>query len=154
MAATNRSATPAGEPEIPVRMKISALWTSVMFCYIYGDYFWLYAPGKLQEILAGRMEPLGQVTEGVLLGTTVSMTIPSLMIFLSLVLRRTPNRWLNIVLGLVYSVFVLITMQGAWAFYLFLGTVDIVLTLLIVWYAWRWPVQGVYPGRIAGDATA
>ena len=142
-----RSATPSGEPEVPVRMKLSALWTSVMFCYIYGDYFWLYAPGKLQEILAGRMEPLGQVTEGVLLGTTVSMTIPSLMIFLSLVLRRTPNRWLNIVLGIVYSLFVLITMQGAWAFYLFLGTVDIALTLLIVWYAWRWP-------RVAGDATA
>ncbi|HVF61843.1 MAG TPA: DUF6326 family protein [Thermoanaerobaculia bacterium] len=147
MAATNRSATPSGEPEIPVRLKLSALWTSVMFCYIYGDYFWLYAPGKLQEILAGRMEPLGQVTEGVLLGTTVSMTIPSLMIFLSLVLRRTPNRWLNIVFGIVYSLFVLITMQGAWAFYLFLGTVDIALTLLIVWYAWRWP-------RVAADATA
>lgn len=142
MAATNRSVT-VGEPEIPVRMKLSALWTSVMFCYIYGDYFWLYAPGKLQEILAGRMEPLGQVTEGVLLGTTVSMTIPSLMIFLSLVLRRTPNRWLNIVLGLVYSIFVLITMQGAWTFYLFLGTVDIALTLLIVWYAWRWPAHHV-----------
>ena len=131
-------------------MKLSALWTSVMFCYIYGDYFWLYAPGKLQEILAGRMEPLGRVTEGVLLGTTVSMTIPSLMIFLSLVLKRTPNRWLNVILGVAYSLFVLITMQGAWAFYLFLGTVDIALTLLIVWYAWRWPVQGAMQAELQG----
>jgi hypothetical protein len=142
MASTNESATASGEPEIPVRMKISALWVSVMFCYIYGDYFWLYQPGKLQGMLDGRMEPLGPATQAVLLGTTLSMVIPSLMIFLSLVLKRTPNRWLNIILGVVYSVFVLLTMQGAWAFYLFLGTVDIALTALIVWYAWNWPVPG------------
>jgi len=115
-----------------------------MFCYIYGDYFWLYKPGKLQEILAGRMAPLGPVTQAVLLSTTVSMVIPSLMIFLSLVLKQAPNRWLNIILGIAYSVFVLITMPGAWAFYLFLGAVDIALTSLIVWYAWSWPVQGAH----------
>jgi hypothetical protein len=147
MASMNESTPASGEPEIPVRMKISALWTSVMFCYIYGDYFWLYRPGKLQEMLAGKMAPLGPVTQGVLLGTTLSMVIPSLMIFLSLVLKRAPNRWLNIILGVAYSLFVLVTMPGAWAFYLFLGTVDIALTALIVWYAWSWPVQGARNGK-------
>ncbi|HEX9800814.1 MAG TPA: DUF6326 family protein [Thermoanaerobaculia bacterium] len=129
------------EARIPVRIKLSALWASVMFCYIYGDYFWLYMPGKLAEMLAGKMPPFGPVTQGVLLTTTILMTIPSLMIFLSLVLRRAPNRWLNIVLGAVYSLFVLATMPGAWAFYLFLGAVDIALTSAIVWYAWSWPAQ-------------
>jgi hypothetical protein len=28
------------------------------------------------------------------------------------------------------------TMPGAWVFYIFLGSVDVVLTALIVWYAW------------------
>jgi hypothetical protein len=136
MQAMNEGST--GEVKIPVQMKISALWTSVMFCSVYGDYFWLYEPGKLQEMLAGKMPPFGPVTQGVLLGTTASMVVPSLMIFLSLVLERGPNRWLNIVVGALYTLFVLVTMPGAWPFYLFLGTVDMALTLLIVWYAWRW----------------
>jgi hypothetical protein len=40
--------------KIHVKLKLSALWASVMFCYIYGDYFELYKPGKLQN---GAQEP-------------------------------------------------------------------------------------------------
>lgn len=29
--------------DVPVRIKLAALWTSVMFCYIYADYFEMYA---------------------------------------------------------------------------------------------------------------
>jgi hypothetical protein len=125
--------------KIHVKLKISALWVSVMFCYIYGDYFWLYAPGKLQGMMEGKMVPLGQTTQGVLLFTSVMMAIPGVMIFLSLVLKPNLNRWLNIILGMIYTVFVLITMPGAWVFYLFMGSVDVLLTALIVWYAWSWP---------------
>jgi hypothetical protein len=127
--------------KIPVQMKISALWASVMFCYIYGDYFWLYQPGKLQGMLEGKMVPLGQTTQGVLLFTSISMAIPAVMVFLSLALKPNLNRWVNIILGVLYTVFVLLTMPGAWAFYIFLGSLDVVLTALIVWYAWNWPKQ-------------
>jgi hypothetical protein len=27
------------DERIPTRTKLSALWASVMFCYVYGDYF-------------------------------------------------------------------------------------------------------------------
>jgi hypothetical protein len=138
---TKNPASALDDIKVHVKMKISALWASVMFCYIYGDYFWLYRPGKLQEMLDGKMAPLGQVTQGVLLGTSVSMAIPAVMIFLSLALKARPNRWVNIVVGVLYTLFVLITMPGAWAFYLFLGSVDMILTALIVWYAWNWPQQ-------------
>lgn len=127
--------------KVHVKMKISALWVSVMFCYIYGDYFWLYAPGKLQDMMKGNMAPLGPTTQGVLLFTSVVMAIPGVMVFLSLALKPNLNRWVNIILGVIYTVFVLITMPGAWAFYIFLGSVDVVLTALIVWYAWTWPKQ-------------
>ena len=127
--------------KIHVKMKISALWVSLMLCYIYGDYFGLYKPGKLQGMLEGMMGPLGPTTQGVLLGTAILMAIPSVMVFLSLVLKPTPNRWLNIILGLVYTVIMLITMPGSWAFYIFLGVVEVVLSALIVWYAWNWPKQ-------------
>lgn len=127
------------ELKIPVQIKLSALWASVMFCYIYGDYFGLYKPGALQEMLDGRMGPLGPTTQGVLLGTTIMMAIPSVMVFLSVALKATVNRWANILFGVIYTLIMLITMPGAWTFYVFLGVIEVVLTSLVVWYAWRWP---------------
>lgn len=141
MGSTKKAGTTLDDIKVHVKFKISALWASVMFCYIYGDYFWLYAPGKLQGMLEGKMVPLGPTTQGVLLFTSVSMAIPAVMIFLSLALKASLSRWANIILGVVYTVFVLITMPGAWAFYIFLGSVDVVLTTLIVWHAWNWPRQ-------------
>ena len=125
--------------EVHVKFKLAALWTSVMFCYAYGDIFWLYQPGKLQAMLAGRMPPFGPVTQGALVAVSLSMAIPSLMIFLSLTLKASLSRWLNIIVGVLYTLFVLLTVRGAWAFYLFLGSVDVALTMFIVWYAWNWP---------------
>ena len=61
------------------------------------------------------------------------------MVFLSLALKPNVNSWVNIILGVIYTLIMLITMPGAWAFYIFLGVVEVVLTALIVWYAWHWP---------------
>jgi Family of unknown function (DUF6326) len=111
-----------------------------MFCYIYGDYFELYQPGKLQEMLSSRTA-LGAATQGALMGMAAVMAVPSLMIFLSLTLPAAANRWMNIVLGAMYSVIMVLAIQGSWHFYVFLGLVEIVLTLSIIWYAWTWPKQ-------------
>src|SRR5713101_1368491 len=128
MNSTKKAATVLDDIKIHVKMKISALWVSVMLCYIYGDYFELYTPRKLQGMLEGRMEPLGPATQGVLLGAAILMAIPSVMVFLSLALKPNPSRWVNIVLGVFYTlIMVTITMlPGPWAFYRFLGVVEIV----------------------------
>ena len=122
------------------RLKLAALWTSAMFCYIYADYFLLFAPGKLQSMLNGQIAPLGQVTEGILVFTSAMMAIPSIMIALSVILSASPARWLNIVFGLLYSLIILLTMW-AYAFSIVYGVIEVVLTLLVVWYAWTWPVK-------------
>ena len=132
---------PLDDPPVPVRFKLAALWTSLMFCYVYGDYFDLYRPGRLQGMLDGRMEPLGPTTQAVLLGTSLMMALPALMVFLSLALRPAVCRWANVVMGRAYTLIMLATMPGAWWFYLFLGTVEIALTVAVVCYAWRWPRQ-------------
>jgi len=135
------SSTLLDDIKVHVKIKISALWVSVMFCYIYGDYFGLYKPGALQDMLSGKMGPLGPTTQLVLLGTSAMMALPSVMVFLSLVLKPRLNRWLNIIFGAIYTVIILITMPGEWVFYIFLGVIEIALTTLIVWYAWKWPTQ-------------
>jgi hypothetical protein len=128
------------EVKINVKLKLSALWASVMFCYIYADYFGLYIPGALQHMLEGKMGPLGPTTQGILLGTSAMMAIPSVMIFLSVVLKPTLNRWLNILFGLLYTAIILITMWS-WMFYILFGVIEVTLTVLIVWFAWKWPRQ-------------
>lgn len=130
------------DTKINVKTKLSALWAAVMFCYIYGDYFGLYKPGTLQSILEGQMGPLGPTTQGILLGTSILMMFPSVMVFISVALKPRANRWANIILGIIYTLIMLISMQGAWAFYIFFGIIEVVLTILIVWYAWTWPKQG------------
>lgn len=124
--------------KVHVKSKLSALWAALMFCYVYGDYFGLYVPGKLKGMLEGD-GPIGPVSQATLIATSVLLALPALMVFLSLVLPPRLNRWLNIVFGALYIAVMLITMPGAWDFYILLGVIEVALTALIVWYAWSWP---------------
>lgn len=130
---------PLHDPPTSPRLKLAGLWASLMFCYVYGDYFGLYVPGKLGGMLAGRMEPLGTVTQDVLLGTSAMMAIPALMVCAALLLPAAVARWASVLSGLAYAAIMLLTMPGAWWFYLFLGVIEVLLSLGIVWVAWRWP---------------
>lgn len=127
------------DTRIHARFKLAAMWTSLMFCYVYGDYFGLYVPGKLEGMLHGSMGPLGAVTQGVLVGTALMLAVPGLMVALCLVLPASVCRWTNVALGLAYSTIMAMTMPGAWTFYQLLGIVEIALTATITLVAWRWP---------------
>ena len=139
-----KNATTLEDVKINIKIKLSALWVTVMFLYLYADVRGFYQTGAIEKLIAGEVGLAGmQITQGWLLGVAMIMTIPSVMIFLSLVLKAKVNRWANIILGIVYTVIMLITMllPGAWAYYIFLGIVEMVLTVLIVLYAWKWPKQ-------------
>jgi hypothetical protein len=70
------------------------------------------------------------------------MTIPILMVFLSLALPAKANRWTNVVVGILYIVVVIGNVVGeSWAFYLFGSMVEVVLLALVVWFACKWPKQ-------------
>ena len=145
MIIDKRNALAFEDMKVHVRFKLFALWSSVMFFYIYGDYFELYERGQLQGLISGRMA-FGAISQGVLLGMAGVMVIPSLMPFLSLVLPTGVNRWLNIVFGAAYSVIMIVITilairGGGWYFYILFGLIEITLTVLIVWYAWTWPKQ-------------
>ena len=122
------------DPKLPVKLKLSALWTSVMFCYIYADYFELFKPGRLQGIIAGN-GPFGQTTQWVLVVASLVLAIPSVMIFLSIALKATVNRHVNIIVGSFYTVLIMFTASRNWAFMKMYGVVEVVLTGLVVWYA-------------------
>jgi hypothetical protein len=127
---------------VPVKAKISALWASAMFCYIYGDLVGFYVPGGLQRIMDGKFG-LGPVTPILLLGFAVVMSLPAVMVALTLLLKPAASRWLNVIMGLAETALMLYTMIDAWKFgyqfYIYLGVVEVILTLLVVWYALTWP---------------
>ena len=140
-AMKSASNTPAlSDPRVPVKLKLSALWTSVMFCYIYADYFELFKPGKLEGIIAGN-GPIGPTTQGGLVVASLVLAIPSVMIFLSIALKATVNRPVNISFGSIYTIIIIFTASRNWAFMKMYGVVEVVLTGLVVWYALKWPKQ-------------
>ncbi|MBS0227766.1 MAG: hypothetical protein JSS23_03620 [Proteobacteria bacterium] len=129
------------DPPLPLRLKLSALWASLTFCYLYGDYFGLYKPGKLQHMLEGA-GPLGQASQGSLLFVSLLLAIPGLMVLLTLALPVRLTRWLNLGLAVFYAIFVALTMPGTWWFYLAYSSIEIALCGAIAWLAWRWPRVG------------
>jgi Family of unknown function (DUF6326) len=137
--------------KINVKMNLSALWVALMLLYIYADWFSLFRTGQIEEMISGRMGPF-PVTQGSLLSASILMMIPAVMVFLSLTLKPEINRWVNIILGVLYTFVNISNLIGeTWVYYIFSGVVEIVFTFLIVAYAWKWrnpEAQPVYqPAR-------
>ena len=126
---------------IGVRLKISFLWIAMLFLFAYGDIFGFFAPGHIEEIIGGEISGIA-ITQIFLLGASVYIAIASVMVFLSLVLRPSVNRWTNIVLPILYIVSIVASVIGEdLAYFYFLSFGEIALLLLIVRYAWTWPRQ-------------
>ena len=141
------------EYRAPTNAKLAALWASTMFCYAYGDYFDLFVPGTLTEMNRGIMGPLGFATSGVLVGVSLMMAVPSLMVSLSLLLPAQICRWASVVLGIVYTGIMAVSMQGSKPFYITLGVIEISLTVAITVVALRWP-SCCYRSRSRATKTA
>lgn len=124
--------------QVNVKIRLSALWAALMFLYVYADIFKLFTPFELERIMEGRQGPV-PTSQASLFTASVLMLLPAVMVFLSLTLRFQVNRWTNIILGALYTVVNTSNLIGeTWAFYVLFGIVEIVLTVLIAAYAWRW----------------
>lgn len=139
---------------IGIRHKLSALWASATLCYLYGDYFDLYVPGTVNGLASGDNNLDSPTT---LLAAAASLLVPALMVALSLVLSPRVSRLVNIVGGVLFTVFVALvavsSLDGWHTFYVLYSVVEVCLTLSIAWLAWRWPRAATSRGvGLAGDA--
>ena len=124
---------------IDVRIKLSALWVSMMMLYIYADILSLFRPGQLEEIQKGMMGPI-EVSQISLLAASAVVIIPAVMIFLSLVLKPKVNRWTNIILGTLFIFVNFGNLLGEqWVYYIVFGILELAIAALIVRYARTWP---------------
>jgi hypothetical protein len=118
------------------KIKIAVLWLVFAVASIWIPLIEHYIPGFVEEAVA-------QVTpESVLMLVIIAMIIP-VMALLSLILKDSINRWLNIIVGIVFAVLMPIGVVGggfptAYVPSLALiSIVEFVATALIVWTAWK-----------------
>jgi hypothetical protein len=129
--------------KINVKFKLSALWVTLMFFYLYADILTFYQRGALEEIIAGELAGV-QINQAFSLTAAIVMAIPSVMVFLSLTLKAKANRWANIIVGIYSAGLLLVTVLLAAAFdphYILYDIIEAVLIALILWYSWKWPKQ-------------
>jgi len=122
-----------------LKIRLSVLWIfmGVAFyrCTSYLD------PGVIEQILTG--EAAKWQSPEMLLLVALSWLIPFTMAFLSVTLRDSPNRWANIILGIVftglniYHLTIHLAQPSAHGILIVCST--IVVTALIAWYSWNWP---------------
>ncbi len=141
------SPNPLENTQVPVQVKLAAAWTSFMFLYIYVDYFHLYKPGVIDDILAGVVFEF-QISQTLLTLFLTSIAIPILMILLSTTLPARANRATNLVvasLNIPYAMFNAVGESWTYFYGLSIG-LEVLLLAFILRSAWTWP-------RTASPAT-
>jgi len=125
--------------KVNLKLKLASLWTSLMFLIIYLDYFHLYMPGKIDDILKGKVFVF-DISQGFLLVALTLVATPALMIFLSVTLPAKVNRWVNIIIAAINIPFILFNLAGeAWIHMIIGAIIQVILLCLIIYFAWKWP---------------
>ena len=137
---------------MPVQAKLAAAWTSFMFLYIYVDYFTLYKPGVIHDILVGSVWEFDISQVFVVVGLSL-MAVPILMVFLSMTLPARANRLMNLIVAPIYVVVSAFNALGeSWTYYYTLSIgLEVIVLALIVRYAWTWPRRTASPATLAAS---
>jgi hypothetical protein len=120
--------------KLDTKVLLSTLWIVVMINMLKADILSLYIPGAAEEVAKTAGDtPIATL----MLGGAIMMEISIVMIILSRVLKYKVNRWVNIVASLVTISFI---WGGAASYphYLFIGSVETICLLLVIWFAWKW----------------
>lgn len=135
MESDRKSATSLEDQKIGMRTKLAALWTGHFLLWTFGD---------MVSLLQEETEPVSD--ELLLFVATPLALIQASMIIFSLIGRPVAIRWASMGLGVVYTLLNLgfiSEAQAGWEYLLGMGY--LVVSALIIWYAWKWPERQVIP---------
>jgi len=119
---------------------LSTLWIFAMLNYLYADVFTLFFnPMAQNETLV--------MPQGAVLAFAIMMETAIAMVLLSRLLKYGANRWANMIAGIFHTALVAWTLIDAAQplFYVMFASIEIVCTLFIAWYAWKWCNPEVQP---------
>jgi hypothetical protein len=115
------------------KVVLSTLWIFAVLNYLYNDVFGLYFhPGAQNTTLAMPPEAI--------LGFAIFMETAIAMVLLSRILNYGANRWANMIAGLFQTALVAWSLTGETPlpFSLLFSSIEMICTLFIIWYAWKW----------------
>lgn len=119
---------------LDTRIILSGLWIALMLTYLLGDVLRIFSG----DFTAGEISGV-QATQAMWLGISVLMVMPIIMVFLSLTLDYSVNRWANIIVAVFFFGFNLLALPTYPSAYdRFLIVVGLVFNIITVWYAWNW----------------
>ena len=123
-----------------MKIKLSVLWAARMLTGIQGDVIRLMDPGVLEDIINGTTTV--PMTSELLAAMGALMLLPILMVFLSLQLKYKPNRWLNIIIAVLFIVIDGVGFIMPRPLYEnVMGIGYVMFCALIVWFAWKWKTR-------------
>ena len=125
---------------MPVQAKLAAAWTSFMFLYIYIDYFALYKPGFIDDILVGIVWEF-DISQTLLTAFLALVAGHLLMVMLSMTLPARVNRATNLVVASLYIPVSMFNAVGeSWTYFYGLSIgLEVLLLAFILRSAWTWP---------------
>jgi len=127
-----------------VKLKLAVLWVFEAVGFSAIVLLSLMTEGAIKQVIAGEIEGM-PITDGLLLFLSIFWLVPLTMAFLSLILKDSTNRWANIIAGIAWAAFGILDvgdtlMRGLLALSV-LSAVKMVVAVLIIWLAWKWPKQ-------------
>lgn len=122
------------------KIKISVLWLFASIAFLAHQILLLMEPGIIENLMAGEAEGQKIVPE-LILFFAILMLVPMLMAFLSLTLKDSINRRLNIIVGAIFAVIWLVgvvdAVQSAYWGGALMTFSAVAASALIIWYAWK-----------------
>lgn len=125
------------------KLRITVLWIFLAVCQSAAMALFLFEPGRIRGLMAGELWGANTHSAGVQINIALYWLVPMAMAYLTLVLKDAANRRTNAVLGAVTAApaisFLIGQPAGTSAGVNFVAIVGILVALLIVWHAWKWP---------------
>ena len=128
---------------VDVKIILSGLWVGMLFLFAFVDIFGFFRADVIEGALAGEVAGQGiTINQAFLVGATVYILFPSLMVVASLMLPAKLNRRLNIGVSLAYAASIAALCIGeSWIYYLVGSFFEVILLLIATRTAWRWPTE-------------
>jgi hypothetical protein len=118
-----------------MKIKLSALWVALMLAFQQGDVMRLYSG----DFMPGGTIDGFQPTQIMWLGMNIMMSIPIVMVYLSLTLGYKANRRANLIFAVFFFGLNLIGLPTYSSLYdQFLIILGLGFNVLTAWNAWKW----------------
>ena len=127
-----------------VKMKLAVFWLFIVITMSSIITIAIMAPGVIDDIRSGILLDMEINQEMLLIMAITYYWIPLVMAVVSITLKDSINRWLNIIAGAGFAIYILIELilnitTVAYLFGMLMDISAILVSALIAWYAWKWP---------------